>query len=115
MAAVFYAQLFIIFVRSCAGRVCPHNLIIIMCESWLQTSLCMDDVVERVAQYGSANVLRVGCIVITIALDLYLGIQVIELQIEEVAPLAAVAGLVLVTAEDILLGGRRFHVVDDDE
>ena len=75
----------------------------------------MDDVVERVAQYGTADVLGICRIEITIALDLYLGIQVFELQIEEVAPIAAVAGLVLVTAEDILLGGRRFHVVDDDE
>ena len=73
----------------------------------------MDDIVERVAQHGSADVLRICCIVITVALDLYLGIQVFELQIEEVAPIAAVTGLVLVTPEDAALSGRRSHVVND--
>ena len=110
---VFDAQLFIIVACSLAGGVCANDFIIVMGEAWLYPTLCMDDVVERVAQHGSADVLGIGCIVITVALDLYLGIEVLELQIEEVAPIAAVAGLVLVTSEDAALSGCGSHVVDD--
>ena len=110
---VFDAQLFIIFACSLAGGICADDFIVEMGEAWLYPTLCMDDVVERVAQHRSADVLGIGCIVITVALDLYLGIEVLELQIEEVAPIASVAGLVPVTSEDAALSGRRCHVVDD--
>ena len=49
MTVVFEAQPFIIFARDFACRVCSDDFIIIVRESRLLTSLCMDDVVERVA------------------------------------------------------------------
>ena len=52
MTVVFEAQPFIIFARGVACRVCSDDFIIIVRESRLLTSLCMDDVVERVAQHG---------------------------------------------------------------
>ena len=74
----------------------------------------MDDVVERVAQYRTADVFWVTCIEHAVTLHLYLSLQILEGQIEEVAPVAAVAGLVLVFPEDALFFGRLFHVGDDD-
>ena len=47
---VFDAQLFIVFARSFAGGVCADDFIVEMGEAWLYPTLCMDDVVERVAQ-----------------------------------------------------------------
>ena len=70
-----------------------------MCEAWLQTSLCMDDVVERVAQHGLADVLWIYSIVHAVTLHLYLCLKIVECQIDDVSPVAVVAGLVLVTAE----------------
>ena len=52
MTVVFEAQPFIIFARGVACRVCSDDFIIIVRESRLLTSLCMDDVVERVTQHG---------------------------------------------------------------
>ena len=57
---VFDAQLFIVFARSFAGGVCANDFIIVMGEAWLYPTLCMDDVVERVAQHRSADVLSSG-------------------------------------------------------
>ena len=65
----------------------------------------MNDIVKRVAQHWFADVLRVCCIEITVTLDLYLGLQIFELQIEEVSPIAAIRGLVL----DIFRWQRRLR------
>lgn len=74
----------------------------------------MDGVVERVAQYRTADVLGVCCIEHTVTLHLYLCLQTLESQIEEVAPVAAFAGLMLVFPEDAPLCGRLSHVFNDN-
>ena len=114
MTEVFYAQLPVTFARSGACRVGTHDFIIVMCEAWLQTGLCMDDVVERVAQHGLADVLWIYSIVHAVTLHLYLCLKIVECQIDDVSPVAVVAGLVLVTAEGVVPSGCRFDVVDDN-
>ena len=38
--------------------------------------------------------------------------KIVECQIDDVSPVAVVAGLVLVTAEGVVLSGCRFDVVE---
>jgi len=64
MTVVFEAQPFIIFACGVACRVCSDDFIIIVRESRLYTTLCMDDVVERVAQHRPADFLRICCSVL---------------------------------------------------